>query len=89
MKANIGKGTEMYMFLGDMFKLFSDYWIAEDTEEYWKQLKNASEELLIKYKGCDFFELAKAILLVFSVFCSEKLKGDVKGHWEVSFTREN
>lgn len=86
MKANIGKGTDMFLFLGDMFKFFGDFWVAETSDSYWEELKNASEELLRKYQKCDFFELAKAIVLAYNVYMSDvKLKGNPKGHWQMSF----
>ena len=90
MKGNIGKGTEMFRFFADFYKLCGDFWIAETNEKYWEQLLLASEELLVKYKWCDFFPFAKVLILALNVYLSDvKLKNLKNGNWLVSFKGEN
>lgn len=86
MKGNIGKGTEFYKFMGEVFKLFGDYWMIESNDEYWSGLMQASDKLLAEYKDCDFYQLARAIILVFNIWLSDVKYGrKVKGHWNISY----
>ena len=80
MKGNIGKGTEVFKFFGSYFKLVGDFYIAESNENYWNGLMQASDELLKEYIECDFYQFAKALVLVLNVYLSEvKFKGSKKG----------
>lgn len=86
MKGNVGKGTEIFRFFADYFKLVGDFYIIESNEDYWQGLINASDELLEKYKQCDFFQFAKALILAFNVYLSDvKYKQQNEGRWTVSF----
>lgn len=89
MKGNIGRGTECFRFFSEFFKLCGDFWVAETNENYWGQLMTASEDLLAKYKECDFFPFAKALVLALNVYLSDvKLKGLRSGSWIISFNGE-
>lgn len=86
MKVNIGKGTEEFSFFGDYFKLVSNFYTPDSNEKYFADLIAASDELLEKYKGCDFYLFARALVLAFNVYVSDvKFKGKKKGHWSISF----
>lgn len=89
MKGNIGKGTEFFKFMGDFYKLLGDFWIIESSESYWEKLMNATEELLAKYRFCDFYYLARGMILVFLIYMdSVKLHQRKKGGWLISFKGE-
>lgn len=86
MKVNLGKGTNEFCFMGDFYKLMSDFWTPDNTEHYFEQLISASDELLEKYKDCDFYLFARALVLVFNVYVSDvKFKGKKSGNWTISF----
>lgn len=89
MKGNIGKGTEAFRFFGDLYKLAGDFWMIESNESYWDGLIQASDELLNKYKDCNFYQFAKGIVLVLNIYLSEvKYKGVKKGTWQISYKDE-
>lgn len=86
MKENIGKGTEIFSFMGEIFKLMSNYWIPENTENYFDDLIKASDDLLNKYKTCEFYPFAKGIILILNVYLADvKFKGIKGGTWQISF----
>ena len=86
MKANIGKGTEFFVFMGEFFKMLSNYWNPESDEKYWESLLSESEILLTKYSKCDFYQLAKALVLAYNVYLSDvKLKNKSDGRWTIDF----
>ncbi len=90
MKGNIGKGTEMFKFFGAYFKLVGDFWIIESNESYWDGLMKASDALLEEYKNCDFYQFAKALILVLNIFLSDvKFKQQRTGHWTISYQSED
>lgn len=85
MKGNIGKGTEFFKFMGDYYKLLGDFWIIESSESYWEQIKDATEELLAKYKYCDFYMLARGMILLFLIYMDEaKLHQKKLGRWSIT-----
>ena len=86
MKAKLNKGTNEFQFFADFYNYLSDHYIPENTEEYYDSMIHKADELLDKYKQCDFFPLAKGLLLVVAVYMSDiKGKGKTKGHWTISF----
>lgn len=86
MKANIGKGTEFFVFMGDYYKFLSSYWDPESSETYWDSLLTESETLLAKYQECDFYQFAKALVLAYNVYLSDvKLKHKSDGSWTIDF----
>lgn len=91
MKGNLGKGTDIFKFFGEYFKLCSEYWLVESNESYWENLLKDSEKMLEKYKKCDFYQFAKALVLVLNIYLSDvkyKYKGQTKGHWSITFKGE-
>lgn len=88
MKGNLGKGTDIFRFFGDFFKLCGEYWIIESNESYWDNLIKASDKMLNEYKNCDFYLFARALVLVLNVYLSDikyKHKGNVEGRWHITF----
>ena len=50
------KGTEEWMFWSDFFQLCKKYWDIHNSEDYWRSLANATNELYNKYKS-DYAEV--------------------------------
>lgn len=46
----IAKGSEEWQMFQDFWKLAQDLWIPEDTEEYWQEVMNRTNEFHEKYK---------------------------------------
>ena len=89
MKVNIGKGTEIFSFFGDFYKLISNYYVPDNTEYFFDNLISASEGLLSKYKDCDFYLFARGLVLVFNVYVSDvKYKGTKSGKWTITFRED-
>lgn len=85
MKGNIGKGTEIFRFFGDFYKLIGNFWMVESNDDYWSGLMQASDELLKKYEKCDFYQFAKALILVFNIYLSDVKYGQKEGRWVISY----
>ena len=47
---NFGKGTEEWMMFVEFWQMCKDFWIAENTDEYWNELIQKSNEFAEKYK---------------------------------------
>ena len=89
MKVTLGKGTEEFMFFADFFKLVSNFYVPDNTENYFKDLIAASDEVLRKYEQCDFYQFAKVLVLAFNVYVSDvKFKGKKSGHWTITFRED-
>lgn len=89
MKKNIGKGTEIFDFFGDFYRFLGTHYEPEDTEEYWEAMMNDSMRVLEKYAACDFYPLARGILVLTAVWLSDcKFKGNAKGNWIISYRQE-
>lgn len=89
MKGNIGKGTDIFRFFSDYFKLVGEFYIVESNESYWDGLMAQSEALIEQYKNCDFYEFVKAMVLVYNVWLSDVKYGQKKGgHWTISYKKE-
>jgi len=91
MKYDFGKGTDIFKFFGAYFKLCSNFWFVESNENYWEDLMKASDKMLEEYKKCDFYQFAKALVLVLNVYLSDvkyKYKGETNGHWSITFKGE-
>ena len=86
MKVSLGKGTNEFCFMADFYKLMSDFYVPDNTDYYFEQLLAASNEVLEKYKDCDFYLFAKALVLTFNVYVSDvKFKDKKSGQWSISF----
>ncbi len=68
---NFGKGTEEWMMFVEFWKMCKDYWIAEDTDEYWNELIQKSNEFSEKYKDIIPGELSTKLVIA---FCEAKDK---------------
>ena len=89
MKVNIGKGTEIFSFFGEYYKLISNFYVPDNNEHFFENLISASEDLLSKYKDCDFYIFARGLVLVFNVYVSDvKFKGTKSGKWSVTFKED-
>jgi len=88
MKKNIGKGTEEFDFFGDYYKFLSEHYEPDNTENYFQSVIDDSEKVISKYKKCDFYILAKGILLLTAIWLSDvKFKGSKKGRWHISYEK--
>lgn len=86
MRGNISKGSEAFQFFADYYKFLGEYYEPENTEEYWETVIEGSNALAQKYKTCDFYVLAKGIMLVTAIWLSDcKFKGNIKGRWSISY----
>lgn len=89
MKKAFNKGTEIFNFFADFYNYLSDHYIPENTEEYYDSMIHQADNLLEKYKQCDFLPLAKGLLLVVAVYMSDiKSKEKTNGHWSITFKGE-
>ena len=89
MKENLGKGTDIFKFMGDYFKLMSNFWFAESKESYWSQLMQSSDAMLEEYKNCDFYQFARGLILILNIYLSDvKYKGIKNGHWTISYKED-
>ena len=43
-------GVERKMF-ADFYKMCEDFWIPEDSDEYWKSVSEAADNFVRKYKN--------------------------------------
>lgn len=64
------KGTEMFFMFQDYWKLIQDFWITEDTDEYWGAFSEAANRFYRKYKT----DYAKELVLV--------LTDELDRHWK-------
>ena len=88
MKSKLNKGTNEFSFFSDFYNYLSEFYIPDNTEEYYEGLMQEADKLLDKYSKCNFFPLAKGLLLVVAVYLSDiKGKEASKGRWEISYRR--
>ena len=66
------KGSEEWMMFQDYFKLVQDYYIPEDTDEYWEEVIREVDIFAKKYQGN--VPLARGIALAFVTTLEEELK---------------
>lgn len=78
MQGNVGKGTEIFSFFGEFFKLIGKFYVPENTDEYWEQVIHESNDLVTKYKNCDFYHFAKGLVLLYVEWLDDKQKGTNK-----------
>lgn len=89
MKQNIGKGTEVFSFFGEFYKLIGNYYIPENDEYYWSNLKDDMDKTLAKYSGCDFIKFAVGLMLVYWEWIEKvKFKGEKDLVWEIKLKRK-
>lgn len=63
MRLAIEKGSEEFMFWQDIFKFRQQYGVGEDTDEWWEELFQESNNLSKKYKAMPFTKMADAIIV--------------------------
>lgn len=54
MQKKFEKGSEDWQMLADFNRLQSDFWIPEDSDEYWDNLIVRACEIAEKYKNYDY-----------------------------------
>lgn len=45
----IVSGSEEFQMFQDFWKICQEFWIPEDSDEYWENLKNRTDEFYKKY----------------------------------------
>lgn len=48
------KGSFYWRMFMDFYKLCQDYWILEDTDEWWKEVTDKCDEFSAKYENNAF-----------------------------------
>ena len=62
---NFGKGTEEWMMFVEFWEMCKLYWIPEDTDEYWNELIQKSNEFAEKYRGIIAGDLPTKLAIAF------------------------
>ena len=68
-KKNFGKGTEEWMMFVEFWEMCKSFWIPEDTDEYWNELVQKSNEFAEKYKDAIPGNLSVKLAIA---FCESK-----------------
>lgn len=58
MKKQLTKADAEFQMFSDFYKMYQDFYIPEDTDEYWEQLADAVEVFCKKYTSKFAKELA-------------------------------
>lgn len=58
-------GTEEWMMFVDFWQMCQEFWIAEDTDEYWEALIKKSNEFAEKYKDIILGDLPTKLAIAF------------------------
>lgn len=66
------KGSFYWRLFMDFYKLCQDYWIVEDTDEWWTEVTDKCDQFSVKYENCVFARGLGSVLV-------RKLEEDKKG----------
>ncbi len=63
MKRNIVKGMQEWQMLREFWELFQDYYIPEDTDEYWSGMIRDFSAYMDRYSGTELEGLARCMTM--------------------------
>lgn len=63
---------EIFNFMGDFWIMVKDFWIPEDTDEYWQGVKARSDAIIQKYPETRFVEI---MIMALEDYLEEKQTG--------------
>ena len=70
--AKIEKGSEEWMFFMDFWKFHQDYYKADNCDDWYVEMMDAGEKLIVKYSKTEFSDFARG--LVFEHFAEVERK---------------
>lgn len=63
---------QIFDFMGDFWSMVKDFWIPEDTDAYWQELKARSDMMVRKYPDVRFAEI---MIMALEDYLEEKQTG--------------
>lgn len=75
MERRLGKGTEEFQFFTDYWQFRQKYYEADNDEDWFLEMMNAGESLMLKYSETDFAKYARQLVFSHFEFVEDKWKG--------------